>query len=153
MAQYIKAFHTGQHQVEYDECEIVRKCALQSTLSMVNGFNGKILCTETLSKKPAKLHIVIDDEHASHSHTYQPRIPILVHRLSGISGLYKTLYSLTNLYRMLRGPMLESSCGKKGDVAMRRIAIWLCAVVLLAVAGVAIAGANVRGWNGCSGHR
>ena len=36
---------------------------------------------------------------------------------------------------------------------MRRIAIWLCAVVLLAVAGVAIAGANVRGWNGCSGHR
>jgi Spy/CpxP family protein refolding chaperone len=49
--------------------------------------------------------------------------------------------------------MLELSCGKKGEVAMRRIAIWSFAAIVLAVAGVAIARANVWGWNGYLGHR
>jgi Spy/CpxP family protein refolding chaperone len=47
--------------------------------------------------------------------------------------------------------MLELSCGKKGEVAMRRIAIWSFAAIVLAVAGVAIARANVWGWNGYLG--
>src|ERR1700743_2160172 len=39
-----------------------------------------------------------------------------------------------------------------GDVAMKQIAIWSCAV-LLVVAGIAIAGATGPGWHGYPSHR
>src|ERR1700728_1825610 len=77
----------------------------------MNGFQHEALSTEALAKKPAEFFVVIDDEHTIHLFVTSDSDGSSA--ATSYRRLYKTLYGLTNLYRVHRAQMLQSKSWQK----------------------------------------